>query len=72
MTPAEHYREAEELVARAGECAVASITRSITAMAQVHATLATCYQLEDEQDAVALDCGLGPSMVTAETTGDRL
>lgn len=69
MTPVEHFREAEYLLGRASQCAVASIARQMVVTAQVHATLATCYQ----PDMYAIDCDTGEvGIVTPATTNERL
>lgn len=72
MTPASHYAEAERLLTKAADCVVASITRQLVDLAQVHATLATCHQPDDEYTAeTAVDCMLARETVV-KVTGDRL
>lgn len=61
-----HFAEAEDLLKRAGECVVDSITRNLVARAAVHAALAQVQVLEDAH-------GLPPAaFVPAQVVDDRL
>jgi hypothetical protein len=73
-SPASHYAEAERLLTKAADCVVASITRQLVDLAQVHATLATCYEPDGDYDPeTAVDCMLARTSVeTVNTTNDRL
>lgn len=50
MTPLEHYRKAEALLRVADGARADEVTAQLIARAQVHATLATSYAANDEED----------------------